>query len=220
MTPFPVILSAPSGGGKTTIAKRLLAARADLGYSVSCTTRAPRAGEVDGRDYHFLDRAEFERRRDAGEFAEWAPVHGNLYGTLKSEVRRVLDGGQHVMMDLDVQGAKAFHAAFPQSVLVFVLPPSAEVLRDRLATRSTEGVEALALRLRNARDELHAIADYHYVVVNDDLDLAVAQVGAIIDVESMRRERLRALDARVAELIAELERGLARSTQGAAPAAR
>jgi guanylate kinase len=122
-------------------------------------------------------------------------------------VQRTLDGGRHVMMDIDVQGAKSFHAAFPEAVLVFVLPPSAEVLRDRLARRSTEGAEALALRLRNARDELHAIADYHYVVVNEDLDRAVAHVSSIIDAESARRDRLRLLDEQVARMIAELERG-------------
>lgn len=208
MIHFPVILSAPSGGGKTTIARRLLATRADLGYSVSCTTRAPRGSERDGVDYYFLSREEFEARRTRGDFAEWAEVHGNLYGTLKSEVQRILDGGRHVMMDIDVQGAKAFHQAFPSAVLVFVLPPSAEVLRDRLSARSTERPEVLALRLRNARDELRAIADYHYVVVNEDLDRACAQVGSIIDAESARRERLRALDAQVAALIAEIERGL------------
>jgi guanylate kinase len=205
---FPVILSAPSGGGKTTIARRLLATRADLGYSVSCTTRAPRGNERDGTDYYFISREQFEERRERGDFAEWAEVHGNLYGTLKSEVQRVLDSGRHVMMDIDVQGAKSFHQAFPSAVLVFVLPPSADVLRDRLAARSTEQPEVLALRLRNARDELRAIADYHYIVVNEDLDRAVGQVGSIIDAESARRERLQALEDQVAELIAEIERGL------------
>lgn len=206
MRPFPIILSAPSGGGKTTITKRLLAERQDLGYSVSATTRAPRPGEVDGRDYHFLTRDEFARRRDANEFAEWAPVHGNWYGTLRSEVERVLARGLHVIMDIDVQGARQFAAAFPQSVLVFVLPPSAPILLERLAGRSTESPATLALRLRNARDEIAAFDDYHYLVLNDDLDRAVAHVSSIIDAEGARRDRNRALSDHVARLIEELER--------------
>ena len=213
MSAFPLILSAPSGSGKTTIARRLLAEREDLGYSVSCTTRAPRAGEVHGRDYFFLSPDEFERARERGEFAEWASVHGNLYGTLRSEVQRVLDGGRHVVMDIDVQGARRFVRAFPQSVLVFVLPPSGAVLLDRLGGRGSESAETLGLRLRNARDELAAVDEYHYVVVNEDLDRAVAQVASIIDAESMRRDRIRALDAQVAQLIAQLERGMAPHAQ-------
>jgi len=126
VNPFPIILSSPSGGGKTTIARELLQNRTDLGYSVSCTTRAPRVGEAEGRDYYFLSRAEFERRRDAGDFAESAQVHGNMYGTLRSEVERVLGAGKHVVMDIDVQGAQQFTRVFPQSVTIFVLPPSAE----------------------------------------------------------------------------------------------
>ncbi|WP_337170617.1 guanylate kinase [Gemmatimonas aurantiaca] len=205
MSAFPVILSAPSGGGKTTIARRLLERRTDLGYSVSCTTRAPRDGEVDGRDYRFLSPEAFLAARDAGEFAEWAEVHGNYYGTLRSEVERVLASGRHVLMDIDVQGAEQFHAAFPDTVLVFVLPPSGEVLKSRLMARQSESRERLLVRLRNARAELGEVGRYHYVVVNDNLDRAVDQVGAIIEAEGLRRDRVHAVEAQVEALIAQLE---------------
>jgi len=120
VNPFPIILSSPSGGGKTTIRKELLALRPDVGYSVSATTRRPRAAEVDGRDYYFLTNGEFLASRDRGEFAESAEVHGKLYGTLRREVDRVLQGGRHVIMDIDVQGAAQFVQSYPASVLIFL----------------------------------------------------------------------------------------------------
>lgn len=214
MNPFSVILSAPSGVGKTTIARRVLERRADVGYSVSCTTRAPRDGEVDGRDYRFVTHQAFLTARDAGEFAEWAEVHGNYYGTLRSEVRRVLDEGQHVLMDIDVQGARQFHTAFPETVLIFVLPPSGEVLKSRLSSRKSETRERLLVRLRNARAELGEVGRYHYVVVNDDLERAVDQVSAIIDAEGLRHDRVHEVEAQVEALIAQLEEEIHVYSQG------
>ena len=202
---FPVILSAPSGGGKTTIAKLLLARRPDLGYSVSCTTRAPRPSEIPGTDYYFISRAEFIAERERNAFAESAVVHGNLYGTLHREVERVMTAGQCVVMDIDVQGAIQFMRAFPQSVTIFILPPSAEVLLDRLRARKTESPAQLAARLQSALQELQQVGEYEYVVVNDDLERAVASVGSIVDAETVSRERVKNLRQQVALLIARLE---------------
>src|SRR5699024_8990844 len=140
----------PSGGGKTTIARALLERRSDVGYSVSATTREPRVGEVDGRDYFFMSPAAFAEGQARGDFAESAEVHGRMYGTLRSEVERVLATGRHVIMDIDVQGAAQFAAAFPDSVLVFLIPPSAAVLRARLTGRMTEDGEKVRRRLRTS----------------------------------------------------------------------
>lgn len=204
MNPFPIILSSPSGGGKTTIARLLMARRQDVGYSVSCTTREPRPGEVDGRDYRFLDVPAFEAARDRGEFAEWAVVHGQLYGTLRSEVQRVLASGRHVIMDIDVQGALQFATAFPESVLIFVLPPSAKVLLERLRARKSESRASLIRRMQGALEELRVVGRYHYVVVNDELERAVEQVSAIVDAESARHERLNEMDELITRLLDEL----------------
>ena len=176
-----LVLSAPSGGGKTTIAKKLLQVRNDLGYSVSATTRATRNGEQDGKDYHFLSRAEFERRRNQGEFLEWAEYGVNLYGTLKHEIDRIFAEGRHAVLDIEVEGARQIRRHFPDSVQVFVLPPSADILVERLKRRNTENPELLRKRLTRASEELAAVKEYDYAVVNEDLDTAVDQVSAILD---------------------------------------
>ena len=214
MTAFPIILSAPSGGGKTTIAKALLATRKDIGYSVSCTTRQPRGGEVEGKDYYFVSRTDFITKRERGEFAESAEVHGNLYGTLRSEVLKVIESGKHVLMDIDVQGAAQFTRVFPQSVTIFVLPPSAEVLLDRLRKRQTESSQQLADRLQSALQELQSVDEYEYVVVNDDLARAIKSIGSIIDAEIQSRERVVGLRTQVALLIDQLEREIDRNSEG------
>ena len=208
MTPFPIVLSSPSGGGKTTIARMLLAKRQDVGYSVSCTTRPPRAGEVDGRDYFFISAEEFRERRERGEFAESAEVHGNLYGTLKREVERVLESGRHVVMDIDVQGARQFVAVYKESVLVFLLPPSAAVLVERLTSRNTDRPDDVRRRLKEASAELEAVGSYHYVVVNDALESAYDQVSSIIDAEAVHHARQVNVDGRIRVLSEEIKKRL------------
>ncbi|MBA3406414.1 MAG: guanylate kinase [Gemmatimonadaceae bacterium] len=214
MSSFPVILSSPSGGGKTTIARELLERRIDVGYSVSCTTRAPRRAEVEGRDYYFLSRPEFDVSRAAHAFAEAAEVHGEMYGTLRREVDRLLKSGLHVVMDIDVQGARQFADAYPDSVLVFVLPPNADVLLDRLRARGTEDRESMARRLRSAASELEAIKMYQYVVVNDDLEHAVDAVSDIIDAEAARSVRIDDLAGRVRAIVTGIEGELTNINKG------
>lgn len=197
-----LVLSAPSGGGKTTIAKKLLQVRNDLGYSVSATTRASRNGERDGVDYHFLSRAEFERRRKEGAFLEWAEYGAQLYGTLKEEIERIFAQGRHAVLDIEVEGARQIRKNLDNTLLVFVLPPSAEVLVERLTARNTENSDLLRRRLTRASHELAAVAEYDYAVINEDLNTAVQQVSAILEgkAEGQLVSRQQDLPARIERL--------------------
>jgi len=183
VTPTVVVLSAPSGAGKTTITRALLAARPDVAFSVSATTRAPRPGERHGEAYYFVSRAEFAQRRAAGELLECAEYAGHWYGTLRAEVERILASGQHALLDIEIEGARQVRAAYPRprSVSIFVLPPSAAALLDRLRGRESEPRPVLARRLARAVEELKEVPRFDYVVVNDTLAAAVADVGAILD---------------------------------------
>lgn len=212
MTPLVVVLSSPSGGGKSTITRRILAERDDAGYSVSATTRAPRAGEVDGEAYHFLSPEAFAARVAAGDFAEHAEYAGARYGTLASELRRVTQAGRHVLLDIEVAGARQVRERFPDAVLVFVAPPSGHALAERLRGRGTEDEAVVARRLTTALAELAAAVEYDYVVVNDDLEEAVRAVHAILDAESRRTVRQRDVGFLLDRLRTEVSAELARST--------
>lgn len=204
MSRFLLVLSSPSGGGKTTIARKLLEARSDVAFSVSATTRASRPGETDGVDYYFLSEAEFERRVGDGEFLEHATYGHHRYGTLLAEVQRIHDGGSHAMLDIEIEGARQVRQRSPDAVTVFLLPPTAEVLAARLRSRETESGEEVSARLGRAREELDATGEYDYVVINEDLTSAVEQVSAIVESESLRQSRR----PDVPGLVAELQRGL------------
>jgi guanylate kinase len=215
VTRFPLVLSSPSGAGKTTIARALLAAREDLGYSVSATTRAPRPGETDGKDYHFLAADEFGRRVAAGDFVEWAEYSGARYGTLKAEIERIMASGRHPVLDIEIDGARAMRRVFPESLLVFVVPPSAEELMRRLGGTGGTRAGSLVQRLRRAVEELQEAPSYDYVVVNVDRTEAVASVSAILDAESKRPRRNPALATDLAQLGREIGALAERLTQGA-----
>ena len=175
----PLIICAPSGTGKTTLVQRLRQEFPNFAYSVSCTTRAPRGQEVDGKDYHFLSVEEFLRRRDAGAFAEWANVHGNYYGTPLGPVLDTLKAGRDLLFDIDVQGAAQLHLSLPRGVYVFLLPPSMSELEHRLRGRGTDEEASIARRLANADAEIRQAHWFDAWIVNDDLDAAYDHLRAV-----------------------------------------
>lgn len=182
---LPFIVCAPSGAGKTTLINRLRK-EFPLNFSVSCTTRAPRAGEVDGRDYYFVDRAMFMEKRCKGEFAEWAEVHGNFYGTPLQPLRERLSAGEDMLFDIDVQGASQLSLALAEACFVFILPPSMAVLAERLRGRGTDTAEAVALRLANAKREIMGCHWFDAWIVNNDLDTAYAELRAFYLAATLR----------------------------------
>jgi len=177
----PVVLAATSGTGKTTLAHRLVEDSDRYVFSISATTRPSRRDEKDGVDYYFLSPAEFERRVEEGAFVEWARVHDRLYGTPREEIEAAAASGRHVVLDIDVQGAHQIGTTVPDAILIFVLPPSVDIMMDRLKGRGTEGEETIARRLTSALVELDAVSEFDYVVVNDDLDDCLGEIRAIVE---------------------------------------
>jgi guanylate kinase len=174
------VITGPSGVGKGTLIKKLLERFPNLALSVSATTREPREGEVDGRDYHFLTEEQFQERRDAGDFLEFATYSGNHYGTLNSELDRCLQKGRSVVLEIEVNGAGQVRAARPDSVQIFIAPPDPAVLRERLSGRGTDSAEAIDKRLKTAEQELDAQDDFNHLIVNDDLDKAAEELESIV----------------------------------------
>ncbi len=212
--PLALVLAGPSGGGKTTVCRRLLAARADLEFSVSATTRTRRPGERDGVDYRFLSRPSFEALAARDGFLEWAEVHGELYGTPRDNLSSARRAGRHLLLDIDVQGARQVRKSEPEAVHVFLLPPSAEVLLARLRGRGSENEDEVRRRMRTALSELEAVHDFDYVVVNAELESAVRAVESILDAESRRTERRR---AEVVERTRDLRRALEQEVEASQP---
>ncbi len=175
------VLSAPSGGGKTTLCGMLRRRFADLRYSVSYTTRPPRSGERDGMDYHFISRPDFEDKIKQGFWAEWAMVHGNFYGTSAEFIQSALARGEDILLDIDVQGALQILERFPDGISIFIMPPSLETLRSRLETRATDTPQVISTRMGNAEREMAQKHFYRHVVVNDDLNRALKELTAIIE---------------------------------------
>jgi guanylate kinase len=185
-----IVISAPSGTGKTTLCHKLLEEFPNVEFSVSYTTRKPRPGEVNGKDYWFVSREEFMKMVEEGDFLEWAEVYGNLYGTSKSQVLKALNQGKDVLLDIDTQGALQVKRNFPDAVLIFILPPSLKELERRLRKRGTDDEETIERRLRVAREEIKRARYYDYLIVNDELEVAYSRLKSIISAEKSKTNRL------------------------------
>jgi len=184
------VISAPSGGGKSTVLKKLLSADPQIEYSVSVTTRPMREGEINGKSYFFVTREKFEEMIKEGKFLEWASVHGYLYGTRKDIIEQALLKRKDIALDIDFQGGLNIKRQLPESVLIFLLPPSMKILEERLRGRHSDSPETISLRLKNAREEISHSKEYDYILINDELDTTVTLVQSIIEAERSRTSRL------------------------------
>ncbi len=198
--PFPIVLAAPSGAGKTTLARSLVARNEDIVFSISATTRPPRPEEREGVDYYYVSESEFDRMTKDGELLEWAAVHDRRYGTPRHSVNEALAAGQIVVLDIDFQGARQVRAALPDAVMIFVLPPSSEELVRRLLRRGSESDSERRHRLMTARIELAAVDEFDYLVVNDDLETALGTIEAIVRAERHRYSRAVGIEDRLLRL--------------------
>lgn len=183
------IVCAPSGAGKTSLVNALLKRDPRIRLSVSYTTRSPRPGEADGREYHFVSREQFQRMVDAGAFLECAEVHGNFYGTSQAWIGQALEGGADLLLEIDWQGAAQVRKLFPDCVSIFIMPPSARSLRDRLTQRGQDSESVIERRLAAAREEIAHVGEFDYVIINQEFDVALEDIASIVRAQRLRRER-------------------------------
>lgn len=198
-----IIISSPSGAGKSTLCRKLIDEFKEIRYSISTTTRSPRPSEQDGVHYHFVTAEQFQSMIDQEAFVEWAEVHGRFYGTSHAEIRRSQESGMSLVLDIDIQGAAQFKEAYPETITIFLLPPSMAELERRIRDRGENTAEQIALRLENALREMKHHESYDYIVVNDDLEEAYVELRAIFMAEGCRRARRRGI---VEELLKEAAR--------------
>ena len=182
-----LMVVAPSGAGKSSLVNALLKQDKDIGLSVSFTTRAPRPGEVNGREYNFLSEAEFLERKAVGDFLEWAKVHGNYYGTSKSWIESQMKNGRDVILEIDWQGARQVQAIIPEAIWIFILPPSIQALEDRLKNRAQDDDETIQKRVAAAKEELTHVAEANYLVINDDFETALAELNHVVLASRLRK---------------------------------